>query len=960
MAELDFAALGAKPLDKSATAPPELDFAALGAKPLDSAPPTLSQMGAAAAETGGRAAIQGGGMVAGAVAGGQLGAMAGSVFPGPGTLIGGTVGALAGGLLGGEAGEMAADRGLGLRSAQQLSPGLRPAGVFGESVGGSVPFAALPYAAAASGWRAAESGVGRLLNSFVDMVRNRPVLAGLAEASSAVSAGSAAALAETVRPGDEWARMGAEITAGALNPTRIAIAGTTKAVGLVKSTAMRFSPAAQQTEAAKTLMQVVQQTGEDPTMLARALRAAGADADLPGLTAAQRTGSPALAALEQHYGRMNKQFGAEAANSAKDGLDSIRMLIGQLQKTGDPAALSAAGELRATYIRTMLSQSVDVAKAEALRKASKVSRGLTTADRDRLGMAARESIDVSLKAARDVEDDLWSKVGKDRPARVSNIQQVYDDLLTNEFEGSLRKPPEGVRKFLAAANKPKPGVFDYDVSTMSVKPISDDPAGSSVGQLLQVRRDMLALVRATATSPDHAGMEGVYSAFADAAMKDIDDVLGKSSDTTYNEARTFTRELHDVFSRSLVGRATGVGRYGDLVAPEALLTKALAGGKQAGDLQLRDLAAATDFLPQRGFSDPGAHETMMGAQQDIIRIAADDAVDSDGFAKPERITKFLKDNAKLLDRFPEVRADLLAATKSQDRLSTLTNRAKNVEDLVAKQGAFGVAMGAGGRSAPNQAAAARAATDRVVISPVPEAELDRLIRIAQGGAAGRAGRIDAALAASPNARIQTLDSDKAMQGLARSLVESGLERAVGADGTLDLAKFRTIMTRPAERDGKPLMAMMQEKGLMDTATANRMKQLFQATENIGVAVSPPTAVDVKEGVTSQAMTAAARIAGSNAMGVAQKLTGTGGTNSIIAHSAAARFMDQAVNKSKLKSAQKIFTEAAFDPSGEKMALLLTKIDNTPESAMAARRINAWLVQSGLLSDPETEDRRSQR
>ena len=39
---------------------------------------------------------------------------------------------------------------------------------------------------------------------------------------------------------------------------------------------------------------------------------------------------------------------------------------------------------------------------------------------------------------------------------------------------------------------------------------------------------------------------------------------------------------------------------------------------------------------------------------------------------------------------------------------------------------------------------------------------------------------------------------------------------------------------------------------------------------------------------------------------------------------------------------------------EKMALLLTKMDDSPEAARAARRVHAWLVQSALLRDPEQD------
>lgn len=131
-----------------------------------------------------------------------------------------------------------------------------------------------------------------------------------------------------------------------------------------------------------------------------------------------------------------------------------------------------------------------------------------------------------------------------------------------------------------------------------------------------------------------------------------------------------------------------------------------------------------------------------------------------------------------------------------------------------------------------------------------------------------------------------------------------------------------------------------------------MENLFKVEATINEAQNPRTAVQVKESATSQVMTMLARIAGSKAVGMTQAATGSGGGSSIIVHGAAARFADEFMNKLPIASANKVLTEAMFDP--EKMALLLTKMDDSPEAARAARRVHAWLVQSALLRDPEQD------
>lgn len=198
-------------------------------------------------------------------------------------------------------------------------------------------------------------------------------------------------------------------------------------------------------------------------------------------------------------------------------------------------------------------------------------------------------------------------------------------------------------------SKPQAGEFDYDPSTMSVRPMGDTPAGSNAAEMRKLRSELLTMARAAARDPDQAGMERVYSDLAEATLDDMDASFRVAGDRAYDEARTFTREMNDVFTRSFVGRATGTGKYGDRIAPELLLQKAMASGKQAGDLQLRELEEATRFLPQRGFSDDSAYRTMLGAQDQILRIAAADAIDpATGVAKPEKVAKFVKDNAELM------------------------------------------------------------------------------------------------------------------------------------------------------------------------------------------------------------------------------------------------------------------------------------------------------------------------
>ena len=68
--------------------------------------------------------------------------------------------------------------------------------------------------------------------------------------------------------------------------------------------------------------------------------------------------------------------------------------------------------------------------------------------------------------------------------------------------------------------------------------------------------------------------------------------VGKAA---YDDARGFTREFHDAFTRSFVGQADAVGKYGDRIQPEIPLRRAFATGKEIGHLQLQNIENATRF-----------------------------------------------------------------------------------------------------------------------------------------------------------------------------------------------------------------------------------------------------------------------------------------------------------------------------------------------------------------------------
>jgi hypothetical protein len=265
----------------------------------------------------GKSAVAGGlkssGAVMGALEGGTLGSM---VLPGWGT-AGGTLIGMAGGYY---AGDLAAqgleEKGWAINDPYSLPPHLRSFGVAGEAFGGA--FAGPPgmIAVGRTAMRLPDSLVGRMMNGILDMAGQKPVRFMAAETSAAASASLAEGVSEELLPGNVPVRLGAGITAGALNPARLALMAGGKVYDRLSKTIMKWGAPGRFTRAGQLMQEYLKAAdgGSSPEVLMRAL----ADTEeiakaIPGFrgTAAQTSGDQRLAQLEAEMMELDRTFGEE-------------------------------------------------------------------------------------------------------------------------------------------------------------------------------------------------------------------------------------------------------------------------------------------------------------------------------------------------------------------------------------------------------------------------------------------------------------------------------------------------------------------------------------------------------------------------------------------------------------------------------------------------------------------------
>ena len=830
-----------------------------------------------------------------------------------------------------------------LRTPEEMRPEVRPWAFGGESFGGSVGALGAPYGAALSGIRATSSGVGTLLNRMIDSAKAMPVRFGLTEGAMASSAATAAASAEYLFPGETGKRLGAELAGGFVNPARVVRSAGESGWRMVVNGLEALSPEGRTTAAAKMISDIAAKTGEDVDAIYKVYKALGVTG-LENLTPAQKTGSMALGALEDHLAEFSGKFDKESKDAAREGLDVLRGHFALLTRTGDTEGLRAAAQVRNVYYRTLIQGRVDSALADAIKSVGKITKD-TPETRAVLSAKVRTVLDTAIVDARKAESELWAKwtaAEGDTPSKFDGLlrqfKEEYDNVLP---EYRPKRVPHEVEAFInRARGGGKEGVQTvYNPETMTLDDVTTKAPSITVGDMYKLRSELLNEARQLSIGGDHSGARAMNN-MAEAVLDDLSESVSPAGKKLYDDARGFTKEFHDAFTRSFVGRMESTGKYGDRIAPELTLRRALASGAEIGAVQLGEIEHATRFLETRGLQDSGAVETVMNAQERFLRLAAAESINPEtGALNPDRLRKFMSKNEILMNRFPTVKEDLSNAIKTTRQSQRLEALAKGQNQLLNDQKVIGKILNADPVSVAQKA----------LLANKPEAELGKLVTMAMKGTIGKDGK-----------PIPGLDVPAAMNGLRASVYTAAINASTGKNrGELNLDQVRGLLFGSLP-DEKNAMQVMQDAGVVSAREAGRIKQLFDAMDSIVRSQRVGTAVEVKPDMTDAAMAMFARMLGSGMAGAGARAAGST-SPSLIVHGAGAKYAEFLFTKMRVTTARQMLIEAISDPSSGKLELIMQQASRmTPKQVShQAMQMNAWAVQAGIGLVDEAQQRSSE-
>ena len=933
-----FSQAGFKPADPAQGIIPPDPFAEAGFTPSDEV--TAGQAGGATLRGFGYGLPKTLGGLAGAPLGAKVGAKAGAFFGPGGAVVGGVTGGLIGAYAGSEGpGEMAA-RGLGLRPPEEMQPRERSYGFVGESLAGSFSVAGSVYSLAkTTGIRFMDEGIGKFANQVMDFARRRPAAFALTEGSSAVGAAVSAGLAETLAPGETAFRLGAEIVGGITGPRLAELVVTRSYMGL-RRLYEGLTEAGAEASAVRMIQDVFERTGGDIESVARVYREMGI---IPKgqLTPAQRTGSPELTAIEDYVASVNKEFGRKVDKRFADALDVLRGNIAILSQSGDPQQLEMAAKMQKDFFEGLMHARAQSSVLYAQQQATRIST------LDRTGMATESAriesvVQQGIKASRGQEDVLWTewlKIDGQQTAQIDNLTKTFRHHQEKLDTWSAKLPSE-VRQFIKNLEGPPVQQLQFDERT-GLMTLRDTPGGTeatTAEKLWNQRSNILAEMRIAASGdkPDH-NKARILNDLAEAITRDLESAMTPQGRAAYDNARSFTAEFYDTYQRSFVGRTQATGAFGDKMAPELIGTRVFAGTDEAVLIKLDELEEATRFIQRHGLGGDQAVSEMLDAQEKIARIVSTNVIDpSTGRVDPAKIDRALKAQPGLFNRFPELKADLLAAKTSEAAARNIQRIGQGQEQTMATK-MFSRIL----KKEPVPTAM------EVLASPNMQRDLEKFLATARP-IKSRSG----AWIVSPE------QAAEAQQGAAASVFEGALRMSLNKEGVLNPTVFRALIERPAVPGQKSALDVMQESGALNKEQVANIKRVFSELDSLLSTTRFETGVEVTPDIVDAGGAVIARMVGS---GTAGKLARSAGstTPSLIVHGAGAKFFEHVYKNLGITTASRFLSEALLDPA--KTDAIFSKASQmTPvQRAQANRRIYAWLVQSGLGLIDETGERTRQ-
>jgi hypothetical protein len=814
--------------------------------------------------------------------------------------------------------------------------------------------------------------VSRFISSMGESARKSPYSFGFSEAVGAVGAGTGAFFAEELFPGEKGTRFTAEVVGGIFFPGRGLISVTGDVIDWAKNLRNSAGPSAKEGKAAARLYEILNGTGENIPLLIRRLEEFSPSGATP--TSAQKTGSMTLSAMETSLARSNAEFSGQTVQQGEDTLKAYKLLIQKLQDIGTPEALRKAAEIRQKSFTDMINGRLAAADATAAGKISKISKD-TPAARREIGDIVKTETQLALSQARDMEAELWAEGFRQFPGKrvqgpstkvlmegpeAERIYQRTGKRPTVTLPGTVMikgteiAPTNASRAFLDATlgiadvvyknTTPKLvkdilgtfGINDAAVMNYKLGRNTDEFLDTGkvperfvpelkemdVGEMVNYRSNLLALAR-EAAGKGEMGDARFYGVLAEGILKDLETLKAPA----FDQARTFSKSLNDVFTRTFASEAsiTGPGAKTVLgkerLPAEILVSKAFGSNADVTAMRMNEIEDAVKFMrtqyddavnkfgkrskqalalkPQADLADIQV-ASIRDAQDRVYRLAAAKSIDpTTGRLNVRMLEKFAAENQPMLEKLG-IYTDLQDAKKAELAFRAIQDQNSEINKVIANQSAFAQLL-----KFENPTTAVTSALN----SKFPVKNISNMVKLAGAG------------------------GPDAVNGLKSTLFDYAFTKA-GGDARFSIQAFNDALFSPLASNQPSLVNIMRSQNILTQQEVNNLKRLMIPMMRVEKAMGNKNELNKIMDGAGAVEELAMRIAGATAGG---KLSG-GGPGSLVAASAGSKYVREIFDKMPNFMVRSVIEKALQDP--QMMAALLRRgVDKKQQSTFIEGFVN---------------------
>ena len=471
-------------------------------------------------------------------------------------------------------------------------------------------------------------------------------------------------------------------------------------------------------------------------------RRSEASENILGLSPAQRTGDEGLISLERATMKSDPKVSDRITGQMFESDEMVRRAI---KSSGDVRDTQAFVAQRQSEFGQKIDEYIGAAEASARKKIP-----ASGADPMESSNIVAGELRRAQKLAKEQQKMLWNKIPKAAEVDMSETRDIAKSMIDDLNVYNMKDVPSEVTSFLKSAN------------TSTVQKVGEMNTLSS--KLRETARNAMS------GESVNANKARIANEVAESINRNFDKI---SPDNEINalivDARAFTREMNKKFSEGTVGRLLKRGTRGDdKIDPELTLQKTMGQGGDVAAIAERDISTA--------LAGGSGADTARNATAEYLRNQFKRKVFSGDKYSETSAVNFVNDNKALLDKFPEIRAEVQASIKSQSDLVSQSARAKAISSEVSS-----------GAPAKFAASSADKSLDAVFNSDSPTKAMSSLVATAKKDKTGKA-----------LAGLKSAVGDKLLSNVTRSLEKT---RGGGIEGAPQVETGGISLSRSLSDEG---------------------------------------------------------------------------------------------------------------------------------------------------------------